>query len=510
MLRRPEKHLDASAKPCLAGVEAALPTRTQDDKETAMTWKPTRRKFLQAAAAGGALCFLAPGCGMQATPARRADLVSPGCRKSKVQVAKLYLGRPGAHWPTPALDLKVEMARYEAEFARMQKDLADVDFAVNELVTAPEQVAALKDKLANVDGILAIHLSMGVMPMLKDVLAVGRPTVLYAAPYSGHEWTGYGALCKAKEGAILECMLTSDFGQLAVAIRPFRAIHHVREAKILNVTTRNFDAYAAAMKQKFGTEIAKIDRQRVLDLYKAVPDADAAAEARRWIGGAEQVIEPSTDEIVKSCKLALAFEKLLDQEGATLITVDCYGSMWRQLPAYPCIGHARLNGMGLGGMCESDLQSAMTQIILQGLSGRPGFVTDPTMDVSAGSIILAHCMGTPRMDGPDKPAAPYRLRTIMERQEGAVCQVRMRVGQKVTQAELIGSDLMLFFTGDIIATPDTPRGCRTKIQVKVDGDAGKLWQNWSHGLHRVTCYGDLKEDLTRFCRFKGIQLTNEA
>ena len=114
------------------------------------------------------------------------------------------------------------------------------------------------------------------------------------------------------------------------------------------------------------------------------------------------------------------------------------------------------------------------------------------------------------MDGPAGPRAPYKLRTIMERQEGAVCQVRMRVGQKVTQAELIGSDLMLFFTGGIIATPDTPRGCRTKIQVKVDGDAGKLWQNWSHGLHRVTCYGDLKEDLTRFCRFKGIQLTNEA
>jgi len=475
-----------------------------------MMWKPTRREFLQAAAAGGAMCFLAPGCGMQAVPARRADILSPGCRKSKVQVAKLYLGRPGAHWPTPKLDLKTEMAAYEAEFARLHKDVADVEWVVNELVTTQEQVAALKDKLANVDGILAIHLSMGVVPMLRDVLAAGRPTMLYAAPYSGHEWTSFGAIRKQKEGALLECLLTSDTDQLAVAIRPFRAIHHAREAKILDVTTRNFDAYAASMKQKFGTEIAKIDRQRVLDLYKAVPDAAAAAEADRWIRGAEKVIEPATDEIVKSCKLALAFEKLLDEENATLITVDCYGSMWRQLPAYPCIGFARLNGMGLGGMCESDLPSSMTQIILQGLSGKPGFVTDPTMDVSAQSIVLAHCMGTPRMDGPDQPAAPYRLRTIMERQEGAVCQVRMRIGQKVTQAELIGSDLIIFFTGTILDTPDLPRGCRTKIKVKVDGDAEKLWQNWSHGLHRVTCYGDLKEDLARFCRFKGIQLTNEA
>jgi hypothetical protein len=37
-----------------------------------------------------------------------------------------------------------------------------------------------------------------------------------------------------------------------------------------------------------------------------------------------------------------------------------------------------------------------------------------------------------------------------------------------------------------------------------------VWQNWSHGLHRVTCYGDLTADLKRFCRFKGMQLVNEA
>ena len=114
------------------------------------------------------------------------------------------------------------------------------------------------------------------------------------------------------------------------------------------------------------------------------------------------------------------------------------------------------------------------------------------------------------MDGPGKPLAPYKLRTVMERQEGVAPQVRMRIGQKVTQAELIGTDQLLYFTGDIIETPDLPRGCRTKIKVKVDGDAEKLWQNWSHGLHRVTCYGDLTKDLARFCRFKGVQLVNEA
>ncbi len=470
-----------------------------------------RRAFLRTAATGCALGLTAPGVLGVAPSGKRLALISPGCRRSKVRVAKLYMGRPGAHWPTPKLDLKAEVKAYEAKLARMHKELSDVDFVVNELVSSPEQMQGLKGKLAEVDGILAIHLSMGIRSILPELLSIGRPTVLFAAPYSGHEWTGFGALQKRPEGAMLECMLTSEYDQLAVAVRPFRAIHHLREAKILNVTGRQLPAsYAASVREKFGTEIKRIDREQVLEAYNAVPDAEAQEEASRWIARARKVVEPSKEEMVKSCKLALAFERLLDAEDATVITVDCYGTMWRQLPAYPCIGFTRLNDMGLGGMCESDLQSAMTHILFQGLSGRPGFISDPALDVSTNSIILAHCLGTTRMDGPDGKAAPYKLRCIMERQEGAVAQVRMRLGQRVTQARLIGADLLPYFTGTIVGAPDVDRGCRTKITVTVDGNAERLWQNWGHGLHRVTCYGDLTQDLRRFCRFKQIAMVDEA
>jgi hypothetical protein len=132
------------------------------------------------------------------------------------------------------------------------------------------------------------------------------------------------------------------------------------------------------------------------------------------------------------------------------------------------------------------------------------------MDESVQGIILAHCLGSRKMDGPEGSAAPYRLRTIMERQEGCVPQVTMRIGQKVTQLQLAGMDLIVYFTGSIVDVPETDRGCRTKITVRIDGDAAKLWQNWSHGLHRQTVYGDIVADLQRFCRFKSIKLVNEA
>jgi hypothetical protein len=472
-----------------------------------------RREFVQLTVAGGALCLA--GAGLSAFGAGRAGskLISPGCRGTKVKVARFYMGTSDGLWPKPKMDFKSEIAFYESQFAKLKDELSDVEFVIDQLVSSPEQVRPLKNSLQDVDGILAIHFNIGIRPILDEILSAGKPTVVFAAPYSGHGWTGFGALQKQALGAKLECMLTSDYGQLAVAIRPFRAIHHLREAKILNLTTRSFDGYAKDVKNKFGTEIQQLDRERVLGAYDAVSDSDAKAETERWIKGAREVVEPSPADVFKSCKLALAFENLVNEENATVLTIDCYGTMWDRtirLPAYPCVGFTRLNNMGLGGICESDLQSAMTYIIFQGLVGRPGFISDPTVDESKDSIILAHCLGTTKMDGPDKPADPYKLRTVMERQEGVVPQVFMQRGRKVTQAKLVGTDFMPYFTGEIIDAPDVDRGCRTKITVKVDGDVEKLWKSWSAGLHRVTCYGDVTKELRSFCKYKDVNMVNEA
>ncbi len=473
----------------------------------------SRREFMQLSAAGGFLCLAALGLSALGAGQAGSKLISPGCRGTKVKVARFYMGTAGGLWPKPKLDFKNEIQFYRGEFAKMQDELSDVEFVIDQLISTPEQVRPLKNSLKDVDGILAIHLSMGTRPALDEILSVGKPTAFFAVPYSGHEWSGFGALQKQEQGAKLECMLTSDYSQLAVALRPFRAIHHLREATVLDVTTRSIDGYAKQMQEKFGTQIRRIERQQVLDAYEAVSDSDAKAETERWIKGAKEVVEPKPAEVFKACKLALAFENLLNEQNATVLTIDCYGTMWDKtikLPAYPCLGFTRLNSLGLGGICESDLQCAMTHILFQGLAGRPGFISDPTVDESKNSIILAHCLGTTKMDGPARPADPYKLRTVMERQEGVVPQVFMQPGRKVTQAVLVGSDRLLYFTGEILDAPDVDRGCRTKITVKVDGDAEKLWKNWSSGLHRQTCYEDISRELRSFCKYKDITMVNEA
>jgi L-arabinose isomerase len=476
-----------------------------------------RRQLIQLGAACGASCVLCSRFPLFAAGPGPTGIISPGCRRSKVKVARLYVGNSGGQygglWPKPNLDLKKEIKFYEGHFKKLKDQISDVDFVVDELVTTPDQVKKIKDKIEGIDGILVIHLTLGTGGILNEIYALAKPTMIFSAPYSGHEWSSFGQVFKEERGAKVDAILTTDYSQLAAAIRPFRAIHHLRQAKICNLSTRDVSTYAQSMKEKFGTEIKNIELDRMLKIYKSVSDSAAKAECDEWMKKADAVVEPDKDEVFRSCKLALAFEKLLEEEDATVMTVDCYGSMYQKLPAFPCIGFTRLNDIGLGGICESDLRCAMTHIIMQGLCGKPGFISDPTVDESQNSIILAHCLGTRMMDGPDGPMAPYKIRTIMERQEGAVPQVEMRLGQKVTQALLVGDDTIIYFTGDIIDTPvalEDDRGCRTKIDVKVDGDVRTLWKNWSNGLHRQTCYGDITKDLERFCRFTDIKLVDES
>ena len=110
-----------------------------------------RREFLHLAAVGGTLCLSGSSLWAFGSRSKAAKLISPGCRKTKVKVARLYMGTSHGLWPKPNLDFQKEIRFYESEFAKLKDELSDVDFAVDELVTSPEQVNRIKSKLENVD-----------------------------------------------------------------------------------------------------------------------------------------------------------------------------------------------------------------------------------------------------------------------------------------------------------------------------------------------------------------------
>jgi len=466
----------------------------------------SRRCFLRTTAVG------VVSYGAMATLAERlstAGAAAAAANQSKVRVGKVYVGLTQANWPTPTVDLGAEVKRFEAQLAGLQPALADVEFVEAGVVSDDKQLAQAKEKLTQVDGILVIHLTLHTGPLIKGLLDLNRPVMVFTMPYHGHEWHTIAGL--QREGKLIDILPSSRYEDLAEAIRPFRAIHRLKEARILHVNYSEADpAYCQAIQAKFGTRIVSLKLEDLQKAYDEADEAELQADADRWMREAEKIVEPTREDILKGSRMYIAMKNLLAQHQAVAITMNCLGmGLIDKGMGYPCLGFVRLNNALQAGVCEADLKSTLTQLIFTYLVGRTGFVTDPVFDYSNSTIIHAHCVAATRMEGPDRPTAAYHMRTHLEDNRGVSLQVRMPVGGKISMARLIGTDLMLFSTGEAVDSPFVDRACRTKLTTKVE-NIEQFLENWSCGLHRVVFYGDHTRDLRRFCRLTKIRLLREG
>ena len=226
-----------------------------------MPMNVSRRCFLKSTAAGvlsaGVLAGLAERLSAMTT-------IQPALGPtSKVRIGKLYLGRERPGWPTSRVDVPAEMKQFEANLAKLGAGLADVEFVEGGLITNDKELAAAKEKFKGADGILVVHLTMGIGSQLQSLFELGIPIVLFSLPYTGHEWHTIAGW--QRQGKLIEVFPTSRYEDVLVAIRPFRAIHRLKEARVLNISNGPADAaYCKALKEKFGTEIKTIERERVL------------------------------------------------------------------------------------------------------------------------------------------------------------------------------------------------------------------------------------------------------
>ena len=465
----------------------------------------SRRCFLRTTAAGIASSGVFLSVAQRLAAAANATDLG---LKTKVRIGKIYLGHERPGWPMTQVDLKAEMQRFEEEMAKLPA-LADVEFVNGGLVNTGEQLNVAKGKFHDVSGILVLHLTMGITGFVESLVTTGKPVMIFALPYSGHEWHIVGGW--QRQGKLVEVLPSSRYEDIAEAVRPFRAIHRLKETRILHVNHDVADAkYCQAIKEKFGSEIISLKLPELEKAYKEADPAECQADADRWMREAQKIVEPGKSDILKGATMHIAMRNLLAQHKAQAITMNCLGmGLIDRSMGYPCLGFVRLNNELLAGVCEADLKSTMTQLLFTYLAGRTGFVTDPVFDYSNNTLIHAHCVAATQMEGPSAKPSPYNIRTHLEDGRGVSLQVKMPVGGRLTMARLIGTDILLHSTGEAVDSPIVDRGCRSKVTMKVENPE-RLLENWSCGLHRVIVYGDHTRDINRYCRFMKIRLLREG
>jgi hypothetical protein len=428
------------------------------------------------------------------------------------RVAKVYLGSTQPHWPKFTLDQEQERKDIEAQIAELaRKASAQVTFTGGELLRSPEEVKPWLARIGEVDGVLIIPISQPTAPLSSLIENLPAPAVVFSRPYASHSWASVPEIRK-RRGTRIDVVASSSTGDLEPAMRAFKTLHHLKASKVLVAVESPAarQGQVQAFQKAFGTGFEFIggrDLKRVFDAADANLAAKAAGD---FTSNALRVVEPSRKEIESGLRMYLGLKSLLAEKKANAVTIDCFGSLRaNELPGYPCIAWSKLNDAGLYGVCEADLASTMTQMLVTSYTGMPGFVSDPVFDVSRNEVIHAHCVSATRMKGIHEPPSPYIIRDHLETHEGAVLQVLMPAGETITVARFTEPGKMLASTALVTGGGDSDRGCRSQIRTRVS-DAEKWLQNYTAGLHRVIFYGDHMKSLERMGRLLGFEVVREV
>ncbi len=290
-------------------------------------------------------------------------------------------------------------------------------------------------------------------------------------------------------------------------------LKELKGKKIIEVE-RGWHAVDEPLKESLGIEIIRIPFSELNDLWENADKAKAQEVVKMWKENATDVIGIPEETLEASARMYLAEKACLEKHGACAITVNCLGGFYGgHIHAYPCLGFHQLLNEGLIGACECDTRSTLTMVVMTTLTkGRPGYISDPVMDIATRQIIYAHCVASNKPFGPEGAANPFEILTHSEDRQGASLRSILPVGYMTTTVEFAPErKQILFHQGVTVANSSEDRACRTKIAAVPVGDFEKLFTEWDQwGWHRVTVYGDLREAVFSLAKAIGWEVLEEA
>jgi hypothetical protein len=505
--------------------------------------------------------FLASGC---ATCAGTAGLMAAGSRvyaaedaaKTRVRIvfALHAVKQPGPDWPNIGYDFAPVMKRIEEELARR---CPGFEFLVS-MAAGPEQAKQIveADKATAIDGYLVCQMNCW-NRVVQTIAETGKPVLYADYLYAGSGgFLVYTASFLRNKAPNVGFVASSKIEDLAAAVQCFQVVKkggsvadfvaatakvriqatpkpgdltckpdelkplsidecrkRMRESKILAVGG-GWPGIVPAIQEQMGITVVNVPFAELNDAWKAADKDQSREIADRWAKAAAAVVDIAPGVLQDSAAMYLAQKAILQKHGANAITINCLGGFYgKHIHAYPCLGFFELLNEGLIGACECDLRSTATMVAMTALTqGRPGYISDPVLDIAHRHIIYAHCVASNRVFGPQGAANPFTIMTHSEDRQGASVRSTLPAGYMTTTVEFAPERKeILFHRAKSVGNSTEDRACRTKLVAEPVGDFEKLFTEWDRwGWHRVTYYGDLKEPVYALAEVLGWKVTEEA
>ena len=465
----------------------------------------TRREVLGVAGAGVAASLLTPLTLMAAEGAAASPEPDEPLDVRVVyahQKEKQWLGWPGTFWD-PASFTGKSRALVE-EFAKQLEIKVSFEPAP---IHEPAEIEAFvnKVKAERPQGVIVFPLNADefILGNTDKIAQSGIPTVIFCGLGMFH--TGFaGAVVPTarRKGVYLPSSTDYELGPVRFGMKMIQAAYRLRRTKV--AVLRGTETAEQKM-EPLGLTIRYLPRRRFPDTLKTIQETpEVLAMAEEYAKKAKEVVEPTRADLINAAKNYFASRKIMEEEGCQGISMDCLGLVGdREIPTPPCLSWTHLLDNGLSGTCEADVNAVMSQEVCLKLLDKPGFIQDPVPETERGTLIGVHCVCATKLNGWDKPAEPFLLRSHSESDLGVAVQVLWRPEQEVTIMQMVGPEKMLLGKGRVIRNFDTPPagGCRTSVELEIDGPQDPCD---TKGFHHLFIYGDHVRQFKAYAQMYGI------
>lgn len=302
----------------------------------------SRRDFLKFAGGAAACCALtgASGAAFAADPISRTPLFA----KSKARVGLVFSHIPTGNptWPSKDYDYA---ARAKELTARLQEARPSIDFVARTAHNADMANAILKE-VADVDGYVVY--ALGIWTQVPDtIMRGGKPVVLVDDLFAGSGEVLIVNGVARREKLPVVTVSSSDFADVAAAVRLFEVIRAMKETTILDVADYDIAGATDQVKKVYGSKVVRIGSEELASYYERADEREAAEWADLWVRQAKKVVEPTREELVKSGKMYLALSRAASEKRADAAPMDCLSLFYSgRAPSYPCLSHFQMNNDG--------------------------------------------------------------------------------------------------------------------------------------------------------------------
>lgn len=203
------------------------------------------------------------------------------------------------------------------------------------------------------------------------------------------------------------------------------------------------------------------------------------------------------EDFLTALKVYEALRYLIEKHHLDAVSLRCFDFLSKKFTA--CLALSLLNDQGFPAGCEGDKQAVIGLLMAQTLTGKAGWMANPsTANFHDNTITFAHCTIPISMLDPEQS---YTFKTHMESNLSVAIEGSLEK-KSVTIFRLGGEyDKLLAIKGEIVESNcKNPNLCRTQAKVYIEGHLSE-WLDKTCGNHQIIVYGDIMDELKMFCKF---------